>query len=126
MDMKKAMPMEKGKAMSERDKEIIIALADNRMNINKAAEARFMHRNTVVYHIDKIKQITGLDPTDFRDLCKLLEIIGEEKKKDSQKAKLIELLYRCGVAGRFAELERIATELIASGVTFDKEKDNEC
>ena len=111
--------------MSERDKEIIIALADNRMNINKAAEASFMHRNTVVYHIGKIKQITGLDPTDFRDLCKLLEIIGEEKRKGSQKAKLIELLYRCGVVGRFAELERIATELIANGVTFDKEKDNE-
>lgn len=61
--------------MDERDVKIILALADNRMNVSSVAVALFMHRNTVVYHIEKIKRITGLDPTDFHDLCKLVQMV---------------------------------------------------
>ena len=60
--------------MDERDVKIILALADNRMNATEVSRVMFMHRNTVVYHIEKIKRITGLDPTDFHDLCKLVQI----------------------------------------------------
>ena len=109
--------------MNETDVKIILALAEHRMNASKADVVTHMHRNTVTYHIERIKRITGLDPTDFRDLCKLLEIIGEEDTTGSPKARLVELLYRCGVVGRFSELERIATELLASGVTIDEEND---
>ena len=61
--------------MDERDAKIILAIADSAINLNAAARAVFMHRNTLVYHIGKIKKITGLDATDFYDLCKLVEMV---------------------------------------------------
>lgn len=59
--------------MDERDVEVILALADNNMNETKTARDLFMHRNTVVYHIRKVKRLTGLDPMKFHDLCKLVQ-----------------------------------------------------
>ena len=38
-----------------------------------------MHRNTVAYHIERIKKITGKNPLDFWDLCELTKIIGGER-----------------------------------------------
>ena len=71
---------EKGKTMNELDKKVIIALADNRMNITDAANHLNKHRNSVIYHIEKIKQKTGLDARDFHGLCKLYAVaIGERK-----------------------------------------------
>lgn len=65
--------------MDERDKAIIIALAEHNMRIGEAAEAVFMHRNTVVYHFEKIKRLTGLDPRNFYDLIKLVSMVtGKE------------------------------------------------
>jgi DNA-binding PucR family transcriptional regulator len=66
--------------MDEWDAEIIIALADNNMNITKASRVLYVHRNTVEYHIRKVKLSTGLDPTNFYDLCKLLQRIKRKKK----------------------------------------------
>ena len=63
--------------MDERDAEIILALADHKMNISEVARVGYMHRNTVIYHIGRIKKITGLDPTEFYDLCKLVEMVKE-------------------------------------------------
>lgn len=65
--------------MDERDVKIILAIADSAMNLNAVARALFMHRNTVVYHIGKIKKITGLDATDFYDLCKLVKQVKKHK-----------------------------------------------
>ena len=70
--------------MSERDVDIILALADNQMKPSRVGRELFLHRNTVMYHIEKIKSITGLDPTDFYDLCKLLQMVeGVRKDGDS-------------------------------------------
>ena len=66
--------------MSELDKKVIIALADNRMNITDAAIHLHKHRNSVIYHIEKVKQNTGLDARDFHDLCKLYGMISGERK----------------------------------------------
>jgi carbohydrate diacid regulator len=65
--------------MDERDVKIILAIADSAINLNAAARAVFMHRNTLVYHICKIKKITGLDATDFYDLCKLVEMVAKNE-----------------------------------------------
>lgn len=62
--------------MDERDVEIILALAENNMNETKTARILFMHRNTVVYHIGKVKRTTGLDPMNFYDLHKLVQMAG--------------------------------------------------
>jgi DNA-binding PucR family transcriptional regulator len=42
----------------------------------------FMHRNTVVYHIKKKRQETGLDPLDFYDMCVLIRRANEEGNND--------------------------------------------
>ena len=63
--------------MDEWDAEIIIALADNNMNITEASKVLYVHRNTVEYHIRKVRQSTGLNPTNFYDLHKLVQMAGK-------------------------------------------------
>lgn len=65
--------------MTERQKEIVLALAEGDMKPTKAKEKTFLHRNTVLYHIKQIKEETGLDPLKFYDLCKLVELARVEE-----------------------------------------------
>ena len=65
--------------LTERQKTIISIIADCDMNISKVADTLYYHRNTVVYHCDKILKKTGLDPRRFCDLVKLVEIVEKEK-----------------------------------------------
>lgn len=58
--------------MTERDAELILALADNGLVMHKVAKKTYRHPNTVRYHIDNIKEKTGLDPRDFWDMQKLV------------------------------------------------------
>lgn len=62
--------------MDELDVVLVLALADNRMNVSEAARALYMHRNGVAYRIKRIQRITGLDPLNFYDLHKLVEMVG--------------------------------------------------
>jgi DNA-binding PucR family transcriptional regulator len=41
-------------------------LTDN-LNISQAARSLYLHRNTLLYRLDKIKTLTGLDPRCFED-----------------------------------------------------------
>jgi DNA-binding PucR family transcriptional regulator len=66
--------------MTELDKDVIVALADNGMKISGAGRVLFMCYNTVLYHIQKIKTATGLDPRDFHDLCVLYAMVRKERK----------------------------------------------
>ncbi len=68
--------------MNEQDCKVILALAVCDMNPTKTARVLFVHRNTVLYHIEKVKRITGLDPNNFYDLHKLVNMITEEKDND--------------------------------------------
>lgn len=58
-------------ALSEMDREVLVQLAANSLDVTKTARALFVHRNTVVYHILRVKQVTGLDPKNLIDLVKL-------------------------------------------------------
>lgn len=58
--------------MTKYEAEIIVAIANYDMNVSKASTKLYMHRNTVVYHLKKIRQSTGLNPQRFHDLTKLL------------------------------------------------------
>lgn len=40
---------------------------DNDLNLSKASKKWFLHRNTMIYRINKIKQTTGLDIRRFAD-----------------------------------------------------------
>jgi sugar diacid utilization regulator len=56
------------------DIKVIETLAECDMNVCKVASKLFCHRNTIGYHIDRIKAATGLNAKVFYDLCKLLKM----------------------------------------------------
>lgn len=68
--------------VSKQEIKILFALAECRLNPSMTAIKLNLHRNTVVYHIGEIKNITGLDPLDFYDMTKLLERFKEEKNDE--------------------------------------------
>lgn len=59
--------------LDERDKMLIYSLAKNNMNVSDVSRELFMHRNTVVYNLERIKRKTGLSPFSFGDLVKLVK-----------------------------------------------------
>lgn len=60
--------------LTEVDKQVILALAECDMKISKAARKLYMHRNTIYYHIELIKNKTGCDANKFYDLLKLVDM----------------------------------------------------
>ena len=63
--------------MTEREKEIVLALARNDMNVSKTAKDLHFHRNNMTYHIERITKKYNLDPRKFYDLIKLIESAKE-------------------------------------------------
>ena len=70
----------KGRRLTDRDREILLAYAECNMNCNAVAEILIMHRNTVQYHLDKIQRVTGLNPNSFYDLVE--RILGVRKQQE--------------------------------------------
>lgn len=58
--------------------ETIRALADNQLRRTEAARQLWISQNAMRYRIDAIKRETGLDPTNFWDMQKLVELYGIE------------------------------------------------
>ena len=63
--------------MNKKDAHIVMAMANHNMNVTDVARAIFVHRSTVLYHLDKVKQQTGLDPRRFYDLVELVKMAQE-------------------------------------------------
>ena len=63
-------------ATGQAAREVVAALVDANMDLSKAARLLYVHRNTVLYRIEKIKQATGYDCTDFRQLAELWSLLG--------------------------------------------------
>lgn len=63
--------------MNEVEKEIVIAFAKCNMNLSETARLVHMHRNSIVYQLEKIQKKTGLQPKRFFDLIKLVEMCEE-------------------------------------------------
>ncbi|GAB4116571.1 MAG: DNA-binding transcriptional regulator CdaR [Candidatus Caldatribacteriota bacterium] len=61
----------KGKKVSETFLETLNAFFDNNLSISKTAQAIYIHRNTLLYRLKKIKELTGLDPKNFDDAVQL-------------------------------------------------------
>lgn len=53
-------------------KSSIDAFFENNLNISETSRNSFMHRNTLLYRIDKIHKITGLNIRNFTDAVNLL------------------------------------------------------
>lgn len=56
-----------GQPLSAEQCDTLDALFTNNLNISEAARSLFLHRNTLLYRLDKIKEQTGLDPRLFSD-----------------------------------------------------------
>lgn len=53
---------------------------ENDLNLSKASKQWFLHRNTMIYRIGKIQQITGLNIRKFNDavlFSNMLELYGK-------------------------------------------------
>ena len=61
-----------------RDFRIILSLAKNNMKATEVSYELDIHRGTVLYRIEKIKSITGLDPANFYDLHELVKMVKEK------------------------------------------------
>lgn len=70
--------------LNDRQKELILKLAECNMRVTETARATYQHRNNACYHIAQIKKKVGLDPLNFYDLCKLVEIVKEETNETMQ------------------------------------------
>jgi DNA-binding PucR family transcriptional regulator len=68
--------------MTELQKEIILTFALCDMNVSKTARKLYIHRNTVMFHFDKVKEKTGLDPHNFYDLIALVKMAKKGEKDD--------------------------------------------
>lgn len=49
----------------------VIALFQNNLNLSKTANELFIHRNTLIYRLEKVKRETGYDPRNFHDALTL-------------------------------------------------------
>lgn len=63
---------------------VILALANNGMNVSRAARELWMHRNNVAHHMERIKEITGKDPRNFYDLVELVTMVRKMEAEHEQ------------------------------------------
>lgn len=63
---------------------LIDAMFQNNLNVSLAAKATFMHRNTLMYRIEKIKAKIGLDIRVFDDACIMKNILVIYEKYTNQ------------------------------------------
>lgn len=61
----------RGKKMNEILLDTLKSFFDNNLSISKTAQAIYAHRNTLLYRLRRIKEITGLDPKKFDDAMQL-------------------------------------------------------
>ncbi|MCR4798187.1 MAG: helix-turn-helix domain-containing protein, partial [Lachnospiraceae bacterium] len=69
-------------ALDNEMRSTIKALFQNQLNLADAAKDLYIHRNTLVYRLDKIEKLTGLDLRKFDDAvcCKVALILSEYTK----------------------------------------------
>ncbi len=61
----------KEKKINEFLLETLQGFFDNNLSITQTAKALFIHRNTLLYRLERVKKITGLDPKKFDDAIQL-------------------------------------------------------
>lgn len=64
------------KGLTDTDIKLLIAFAHNNMNATETSRQEYLHRNTIDYHLKKVKCVTGLDPYNFYELIQLMELAG--------------------------------------------------
>ena len=60
--------------MTDVEKSIILAFADNNMDFSKTARSANYHRNSVYYQMHRITKKYKLNPQNFYDLVELVKM----------------------------------------------------
>ncbi len=60
----------------------LCAFFEHNLSIKETAEAIYIHRNTLLYRLKKIKEITGLDPKKFDDAVQLMMALKMKAYQD--------------------------------------------
>lgn len=75
------------------DDELIFTIEhflDNNLNLTHAGRSAFMHRNTMIYRVNKVSKITGLDLKTFKDaqifsnMLLIFNIIKEKREAEAR------------------------------------------
>ena len=61
-----------------------LSFINNNLNISAAARALFMHRNTMMYRLNKIKRLTGLDIKRFDDALAFKILYKAFRRRDEE------------------------------------------
>jgi carbohydrate diacid regulator len=73
-------------ALDEETLDIIKRFFENNLNISETSRKLFVHRNTLVYRLGKIKKTTGLDLREFDQAIVFKVALMVKKYLDSQRA----------------------------------------
>lgn len=77
----------KEKKINETLLETLKAFFDNNLSISKTAQVIYVHRNTLLYRLRRVKEITGLDPKKFDDAVQLRIALKMMTYQEGDKAK---------------------------------------
>lgn len=66
------------KRLTEEDWQMVMEFAENNMNMSETARVLHVTRQTVLYHLQKVAETTGLNPMVFYDLVELLDMRLEQ------------------------------------------------
>lgn len=55
--------------------EIIFAMADSNLNVSQAAQCLYLHRNTLLYKIERLNSLKSFDLKNFNDLYILIYLL---------------------------------------------------
>lgn len=96
--------------MTELQAEIILKLAENTFVISTVANQMYRHRNSITYHIERIRAETGKDPMTFYDMVELLE--EAKKVLEVERVKVRYQLEREDLAALVAEKYGVKPEAV--------------
>ncbi|HZG71088.1 MAG TPA: sugar diacid recognition domain-containing protein [Chondromyces sp.] len=68
--------------MISKNADILECFFNHNFNIQKTADALFIHRNTLIYRLKMIEEKTGYDPKDFKDALTLQLAIWIDRKSE--------------------------------------------
>ena len=74
------------KVMNDEMQTTITKFFDNNLNLSEAARKLYIHRNTLIYRLDKIQKVTGLDLRRFEDsmLLKIIIMMGKSLSSNNR------------------------------------------
>ena len=65
--LKEVFPDRNPDNLDEETRNTVDAFFENNLNVSETARQLFIHRNTLVYRLEKLKSATGLDVRSFED-----------------------------------------------------------